>query len=89
MGRDADPLAGREIILEWNEYGDVVRVNAIDAGSGVEASASGPRSAARYDLKKLALKGLARKLFGGASPFPDGPPDNKASGGAPGRGRIV
>ncbi len=87
MGRDADPLAGREIILEWNEYGDVVRVNAIDAETGVEASASGPRSVARYDLEKLALKGLARKLFGGVPPPPDGSPDT--SGGAPGRGRIV
>jgi hypothetical protein len=84
VSRSVDPLAGREIILEWREYGDVLRVTAIDAETGHEAAAAGPRTAARADLERLALNMLTRKLFG-EPPAPDAPPEE----GAPGRGRLV
>jgi hypothetical protein len=86
MGEGADRLAGREIILEWIDYGDVIRVNAVDAETGVEASATGPRAARRVDLERLALGKLARRLFDAprARPGPDDNPDD-----APERGRKV
>jgi hypothetical protein len=81
MGEGADRLAGREIILEHIDYGDVIRVNAIDAATGLEASASGPRTAARTDLERLAMGKLARRLFDG--------PQGGGSSDPPGRGRQV
>lgn len=57
-----DPLAGREILLEWSHYGDVARVAAVDAATGEEASAAGPLTAPRADLERIALRKLADKL---------------------------
>jgi hypothetical protein len=83
VGEGADRLAGREIILEWIDYGDLIRVNAIDAATGVEAWASGPRAALRADLEKIALRKLARRLF-------DGPQGSAGGSDAPpNRGRKL
>jgi len=57
-----DPLEGREIIVEWLTYGDIVRVAVIDAATGIEASTGGPAVTPRSDLERLALRKLARKF---------------------------
>jgi hypothetical protein len=75
MVEPADRLAGREIILELIDYGELVRVTAVDAETGLEATATGPRTAARSDLEKIALRKLARRVFG--PPSPDGPPTRR------------
>jgi len=56
MGQ-GDP-AGREVFIEFIALGDSVRVAAIDAASGVEAVITGPASAAKSDLERLALRKL-------------------------------
>jgi len=80
-----DPLEGREIIVEWASYGDVMRVAVIDAATGVEAAASGPVATPRFDLERLALRKLAQKF--------DSQNDNGATeappAAAPRRGRWV
>ncbi len=64
MREAADPLAGREIYLELLEIGDLLRVNAVDAATGLEAFAAGPVTAPRQELERIALGKLARRLAG-------------------------
>jgi hypothetical protein len=64
MGSAPDPLAGREIYLELIEFGELLRVNAVDAETGLESFAAGPRSASRLEIERLALGKLARRLAG-------------------------
>jgi hypothetical protein len=59
-----DPLAGREIYLELIELGELLRVNAVDAATGLEAFAAGPRTASRHEIERIALGKLARRLAG-------------------------
>jgi hypothetical protein len=47
-----------EIYFEYTVHGVFARVTAIEAVSGLEASIVGPRSAARSDLERLALRKL-------------------------------
>ena len=84
MSGSDDRLRNREIILEWLDYGDLIRVNAIDTATGVEASATGPRTADRNDLERFALRKLARRLFD--APDPD-PQSNTPA--APRRGKLL
>ncbi|MFZ4603942.1 MAG: DUF6898 family protein [Caulobacterales bacterium] len=48
----------RRVYIEITVIGDVARIAAIDAETGVEAVAVGPASAARADLERLALAKL-------------------------------
>lgn len=57
-----DPLAGREVYLEFKPVGNVVKVTAIDAATGIEASISGPKTTPEYILKANAGKRLAYVL---------------------------
>jgi hypothetical protein len=52
------PGEAEEIYFEYTVHGLFARVTAIEAASGLEASVVGPRSAARSDLERLALKKL-------------------------------
>ncbi len=47
-----------EILIEFIVQGNVIKVTAIDAASGVEASIVGPANAAREALSHAAVKKL-------------------------------
>jgi hypothetical protein len=51
-------LAGREVILEYAQVGQIMRVSAIDVSSLTEISTQGPVSAGQEVLKRNALKRL-------------------------------
>jgi uncharacterized protein DUF6898 len=59
MSRNPQP---GEIYLEFRPLGQQVKVTAIDAATGVEVSAFGPKSAAQGDLKRIAIRKLQRRL---------------------------
>lgn len=52
------PLGGKEIYVEFRQQGNVVKVTAIDPGTGVEASVMGPASAPRGPLSDAAVRKL-------------------------------
>jgi hypothetical protein len=54
----AGPTAGNEIFVEFVVQGSVVKVTAIDAKSGKEASIMGPAGAARAALTDAAVRKL-------------------------------
>lgn len=54
----ANPLQGREIILEMAPLGAIVKVTAFDVASLTEISVQGPASAGQEMLKRNALKRL-------------------------------
>lgn len=47
-----------EIYLEFTQIGNMVRVNAVDAVSGVEVSIAGPRSTPQAELERTAVAKL-------------------------------
>jgi hypothetical protein len=51
-----------EILFEFTAIGRSVKVVAIHAVSGIEVSVTGPASAARSDLERLALQKLWVRL---------------------------
>lgn len=55
---DTDILSGREVILEFHSIGQIVKVSAIDADTGVEISIQGPASSGETVLKNNALRRL-------------------------------
>ena len=86
-------LDDRAIYFEALTLGDLVRVAAIDAATGIEVVVSGPATAARFDLERLAKRKLHRALVeaGVLASEQDegqgarsGPPAS-----APGRGKLV
>lgn len=60
-GRTRVPGA-REIYVEFLRQGNAVRVTAIDAASGTEATVTGPLKAHQADLQKLAIAKLLRQM---------------------------
>jgi hypothetical protein len=54
--------SGEEILFEFTAIGRSVKVVAIHAASGIEVSVTGPASAARSDLERLALQKLLGRL---------------------------
>ena len=62
MSEDRDLLAGREIIFEFSQRGDYIRVAAIDVDTGIEVYAMGPLNALQTDLEKIAAGKLVRRL---------------------------
>jgi len=63
----ADP---GEVIFEITRIGDVQRVAAIHASTGVEVVIQAPATAALADVRALALKKLQRALAGDDTPPP-------------------
>lgn len=57
MKRD-NPLAGREIIIEFHQIGDLVKVSAMDARTLTEVSIQGPASTPQKILENNAVKRL-------------------------------
>ncbi len=57
-----DPLAGREVILEFHQIGQIVKVTAMDVASLTEISIQGPANAGQEMLKRNAVKRLAYVL---------------------------
>ncbi|MGD9868377.1 MAG: serine hydroxymethyltransferase [Hyphomicrobiales bacterium] len=51
-----------EIYVEFKQVGQIMRVTAIDAASGVEVVIMGPVSASQGDLQKVAVAKLRRRL---------------------------
>ena len=52
----------REVYFEFIAVGNAVKVTAIDSLTGIEVSTMGPATAARMDLKQLALQKLRARL---------------------------
>jgi hypothetical protein len=52
----------REVIFEIRRIGDIQRVAAVDAESGVEVVIQAPASAARAEVELIALRKLERAL---------------------------
>lgn len=57
-----DPLAGREVILEFQQIGQIVKVIAMDVASLTEISIQGPANAGQEILKRNAVNRLAYVL---------------------------
>lgn len=55
----ADPLAGREVIIEFYTIGAVVKVTSMDVQSMTEVSIQGASHAGEAHLKSNALNRLA------------------------------
>jgi len=53
-----DDRLAREILYEFTAVGDVVRVSAVDAGSGVEVTVFGPATAGESALRQTARRKL-------------------------------
>lgn len=53
-----EPLADREVILEFHPVGQYVRVSAMDTATLTEISIQGPKSAGEVVLRKNALMRL-------------------------------
>jgi len=53
-----DDRSPREILYEFTVVGDIVRVSAVDAGSGVEVTVFGPASAGEEALRRTARRKL-------------------------------
>ncbi|MDC7786475.1 serine hydroxymethyltransferase [Rhodoplanes sp. TEM] len=58
----ADESAGREVLFEMMTVGGTVRVVAIDAATGIEVTVMGPLTAPRWELQRLAMRKLERRL---------------------------
>jgi hypothetical protein len=56
----------REILFEITRLGDIQRVAAIDAATGVEVVIQAPGNAALADVRALAVRKLEHVLAGGA-----------------------
>ena len=54
----SDPMAGREVIIEFHTIGNFVKVSAMDTKSLTEISIQGPVSAGETMLKRNAIKRL-------------------------------
>lgn len=52
------PLANREVIIEFNPVGNIVRVRAMDVASLTEITIQGPKSAGETILQRNAIKRL-------------------------------
>ena len=57
-GMSNDLLQGREVIIEFQPIGQIVKVSAMDTQSLIEVSIQGPANAGQEMLKRNALKRL-------------------------------
>lgn len=52
----------REALIEFTILGEVVRVAAVDAETGLEVVVMGPAGASRHELERVAVAKLERAL---------------------------
>ena len=75
MGTERDGRSG-EVLFEFTQLGEQVRVAAIDAATSTEVVVIAPVSASRIQMQNLALAKLRRKLGDTTEPAPaEGPPE--------------
>lgn len=53
-----DPATGREVLVEFQQVGNAVKVTAVDTKSMVEVSIMGPASAGQEMLKRNVINKL-------------------------------
>ena len=86
MTAETDRLAvldGREVIIEATQLGDVTRVCAVDAITGIEVVVAVPASTLLRHAERLAAQKLARRLT------QNKPPSSVKSAAPARRGRFV
>ncbi len=54
----ADPATGREVLVEFQQIGNAVKVTAMDTKSMVEVSIMGPATAGEEILKRNVINNL-------------------------------
>lgn len=54
--------ANKQIYLEFQVLGTSQKVSAIDGATGIEVSVTGPKSAPRDQITKIAVQKLERRL---------------------------
>lgn len=54
----SENLQGREVIIEFFNFGDIVKVSVMDTQTLTEVSIQGPRNAGQEMLKRNAIKRL-------------------------------
>jgi hypothetical protein len=52
------PETPREVLFEFKQIGNSVKVTAIDSATGIEASIVGPAGAGDFELRRVALAKL-------------------------------
>lgn len=64
LGKDADRVSGPrgEIYIEYKQVGQIMKVTAIDADTGLETVIMGPASTAQSQLQKIAVQKLQMQL---------------------------
>lgn len=64
MSPDQNDRAAQDggVYLEFVRLGNAVRVNAVDAATGIETFITGPLNAPRVELERLAVARLKRLL---------------------------
>ena len=72
----ADSLAGREVFVEIQTLGNLLRVTAIDALTGIEAVMSAPRQASRAEVERTIL-GKLRYVLEKNGHLASGEPSNR------------
>ena len=63
--RDMQARPG-EVYLEMSRIGNMLKVSAIDAATGLEVFATGPLTAREEDIQRIALTKLKRRLSEGS-----------------------
>lgn len=58
VGRDAPPLTERDVLIEFQKMGSIIRVSAIDPRTNTEIVIQGPATAGRTVLVRNALAKL-------------------------------
>ena len=59
----ADPATGREVLVDFQQIGNAVKVTAMDTKSMVEVSIMGPASAGEEVLKRNVINKLNYIIF--------------------------
>lgn len=63
-GKSVDQVSGPrgEVYVEYKQVGQIIKVTAIDAATGLEAVIMGPASTAQTQLQKIAVQKLKMQL---------------------------
>lgn len=70
MTGDRDGTKPGEVLFEFKQVGEQMRVAAIDAATSTEVVVIAPLTASRIQMQNLALAKLKRRLSDGSAPEP-------------------